>query len=54
MIGQLFKPLTDHQKNELTDEICVAECQILKTVKFELEISIPYNYLKEFFEALYP
>ena len=46
--------MTDAQKNELTDEICVAECLILKTVKFALEVSVPYNYIRQFFEALYP
>ena len=46
--------MTDQQKNELTDEICTAECLLLKTIGFELELQLPYVFLKDFIEALYP
>jgi hypothetical protein len=52
--GQLFKPMSDTQKNELTDEICIYESLILKTIGFELEIDTPYLYLRDFMKALYP
>jgi hypothetical protein len=46
--------MSDTQKNELTDEICICESLILKTIGFELEIDTPYLYLRDFMKALYP
>lgn len=52
MTGQLFKPMSDAQKNELTEQICIWECQILKVIGFKLELDMPYSYIKEFSNAL--
>jgi hypothetical protein len=44
--------MSDAQKNELTEQICIWECQILKVIGFKLELDMPYSYIKEFSNAL--
>ena len=46
--------MTDQEKNDVQEEMCIAESLLLKTIDFELEMKSPYMFTKEFTECLYP
>ena len=37
--GQLVPPFNDSEMNLIQDKICIAECQVLKQVKFIMDIN---------------
>lgn len=45
-MGSLYRPASDEQKTITIEEICVAECQILKIIDFNLEVDLPSKYIE--------